>query len=186
SKLGDQNAPPLIAGIKTYDDGTILVQIIRNESTQSGDCSKIGRMSLEQKLYIRLIFLNGTVKEIDPNLNLHPINYCLLDINSTKYKINKLDNKVIYLNDTKSNKLRILHNLVNPITIFPLQKPFILVTFVRTNNPSDLTTYEECMRVIDWDGNIRGKKCLDPFDGAWINSTIQLNANKKLGFIRFV
>ncbi|CAG8534588.1 15312_t:CDS:2, partial [Gigaspora rosea] len=60
SELGDHNAPPLIADIKTYDDGTILVHIIRNESTQSVDCSKIGGMSLEQKLRIRLIFLNGT------------------------------------------------------------------------------------------------------------------------------
>ncbi|KAF0523212.1 hypothetical protein F8M41_015437 [Gigaspora margarita] len=185
SKLGDLNAPPLIADINTYDDGTILIHIIRNESTQTNDCSKIRGMSLEKKLYIRLIFLNGTVKEIDPNLKseLNPINYCLLNSDSTDYKINKLNNKVVYLNDTKNNNLSILHNLVNPITIYPLQNPFILVTYVNTTNSSDPTTYEECMEVIDWNGISKSNMC---FNGAWINSTIQLNANKKLGFIRFV
>ncbi|CAG8808444.1 336_t:CDS:2, partial [Racocetra persica] len=125
--------------IKTYDDGTILVHIIRNESTPSVNCSKIGGMSLEQKLRIRLIFLNGTVKEIDPKLKLDPINSI---------------------------------NYLNPITIYPLQKPYILVTYVNTNDSSNLTSYEECGEVIDWDGISR--------------STIQLNANRKFGFIRFV
>ncbi|RIB14901.1 hypothetical protein C2G38_1615987 [Gigaspora rosea] len=83
-------APPLVADIKTYDDGTLLVHIIRNDSTQSTvDCLNIQGMSLEQKLYMRIIHLNGSVKEINPNLNLHPINYCLLNSNNTEYKINK-------------------------------------------------------------------------------------------------
>ncbi|CAG8654137.1 23416_t:CDS:1, partial [Gigaspora rosea] len=60
SKLGDQNIPPLIADIKTYDDGTILVHIIRNESKQTDECSKIHGISLEQKLRIRIISINGT------------------------------------------------------------------------------------------------------------------------------
>ncbi|KAF0558620.1 hypothetical protein F8M41_008540 [Gigaspora margarita] len=190
SKLGDLNAPPLIADIKTYNDRTILIHIIRNESTQTDECSKIRGMSLEQKLHIRLIFLNGTVKEIDPNLKLvlEPINYCLLNSDGTDYKINKFNNKVVYLNDTKNknNNLSILHNLVNPITIYPLQKLFILVTYVITTNSSDPTTYEECMEVIDWNGISRSNMCFDgDYDGVWINSTIQLNVNKKLGFIRF-
>ncbi|RIB30412.1 hypothetical protein C2G38_2053808 [Gigaspora rosea] len=144
-------------------------------------------MSLEQKLRIRLIFLNGTVKEIDPKLKLDPINsinYCLL--NSDKYKINKLNNIVIYLNDTKNNNLSILHNLVNPITIYPLQKPFILVTYVKTNDSSDPTSYVECGEVIDWDGISRSNRCFDFGYPIWINSTIQLNTNSKFGFIRFV
>ncbi|RIB19936.1 hypothetical protein C2G38_2180523 [Gigaspora rosea] len=181
--LSDQNAPPQIVDIKTNDDGTILVHIIRYESTKSVDCSKIGGTSLEQKLRIRFIFLNGTVKEIDPNLNLDPINYCLL--NNDKYEINKLNNIVIYLNDTKNNNISILHNLVNPITIYPLQKPYILITYVKTNDPSNLTTYEECMEFIDWDGNSRSEPSNACAWNLWINSTIQLNVNKKLGFIRF-
>ncbi|CAG8694235.1 17687_t:CDS:1, partial [Gigaspora rosea] len=38
-------APPLVADIKTYDDGTLLVHIIRNDSTQSTvDCLNIQGM----------------------------------------------------------------------------------------------------------------------------------------------
>ncbi|RIB27780.1 hypothetical protein C2G38_2159767 [Gigaspora rosea] len=139
-------APPLVADIKTYDDGTLLVHIIRNDSTQSTvDCLNIQGMSLEQKLYMRIIHLNGSVKEINPNLNLLPINY------------------------------------LNPISIYPLQKPFILVTYVKTKNPSNITTYEEWAAVVHWNGSILSTMQL----GAWINSIIQLNINKKLGFLRF-
>ncbi|KAF0526277.1 hypothetical protein F8M41_014108 [Gigaspora margarita] len=182
SNLGDQNASYHIADIKTYDDGTILVHIIRNESTQTDDCSKIRGMSLEQKLRIRLIFLNGTVKEIDPKLKLEldPINYCLLNSDNIEYKINKLNYLVMYLNDTIGNNSH--KNLVNPITIYPLQKPFLLVTYVRMNNSSDPRTYEECGEVIDWNGTSTSNICFD--SGSWSDSTIQLNANKKLGFIR--
>ncbi|KAF0526272.1 hypothetical protein F8M41_014105 [Gigaspora margarita] len=182
SNLGDQNASYNIVDIKTYDDGTILVHLIRNESTQTADCSKIRGMSLEQKLRIRLIFLNGTVKEIDPKLKLEldPINYCLLNSDNIEYKINKLNYLTMFLNDTIGNNSH--KNLVNPITIYPLQKPFLLVTYVRMNNSSNPRTYEECGEVIDWNGTSTSNICFD--FGSWSDSTIQLNANKKLGFIR--
>ncbi|RIB26540.1 hypothetical protein C2G38_235104 [Gigaspora rosea] len=181
STLGTQDTSPLVADIKTYDDGTILAHIIRNDSTQSStDCLKIRGMSLEQKLRIRVIHPNVTVKEINPNLNLHPVNYCLLNDDNAEYKINKLNNIVIYLKDAQKNNTRILHNIVNPITIYPLQKPFILVTYVNAANSSDPTTYEEWADVIDWDGNSRSTTLL----GVWINSTIQLNKNANFGFIR--
>ncbi|KAF0526267.1 hypothetical protein F8M41_014100 [Gigaspora margarita] len=134
SNLGDQNASYHIVDIKTYDDGTILVHIIRNESTQTEDCSTIRGMSLEQKLH-----------------------------------------------DTIGNYSH--KNLVNPITTYPLRKPFLLVTYVKTNNSSDPRNYEECGEVIDWNGKSRSNICFDS-GASWNDSTIQLNANKKLGFIR--
>ncbi|KAF0504105.1 hypothetical protein F8M41_019641 [Gigaspora margarita] len=149
-------APPLVADIKTYDDGTLLVHIIRNDSTQSTvDCLNIQGMSLEQKLYVRIIHSNGSVKEINPNLNLHP--------------------------KTQNNNTNILHNIINPISIYPLQKPFILVTYVNTTNSSNITAYDEWAAVIHWNGSILSTMYL----GAWMNSTIQPNINKKLGFLRF-
>ncbi|RIB20989.1 hypothetical protein C2G38_2177842, partial [Gigaspora rosea] len=150
----DQNTPPLVADIKTYDDGlTILVHIVRNKSTSTADCSKVQGMSLEQQLRIRVILRNGTVKEIDPDLKLDPINYCLL----TKYEIKKNNNIIVYLKD-KNNNTNILRNIVNPISIYPLQKPFILVTYVNGTNSSDYSDprfYMEWGAVIDWDRKTR-------------------------------
>ncbi|RIB05426.1 hypothetical protein C2G38_596923 [Gigaspora rosea] len=153
NKLDKQNTTFLIADIKTYDDRTILLHIMRNESKQTENCSKIRGISFEQKLDIRLVFSNGTVKEIDPNLNLNSINHCLLNSDSTKYKINKLNKITMYLKDTIGNNSH--KNLINPITINPLQKPFVLITYVNTTNSSDPTSYDECGKVIDWDGNIK-------------------------------
>ncbi|RIB07572.1 hypothetical protein C2G38_418510 [Gigaspora rosea] len=160
--------------------------------TKLADCSKVQGMSLEQQLRIRVILRNGTVKEIDPDLKLDPINYCLLNNTNTKYEIKKNNNIIVYLKD-KNNNTNILRNIVNPISIYPLQKPFILVTYVngtiywngtRTNSSdySDPTSYMEWGAVIDWDGKTRS---LVPFPGFWINSTIQPNANNKFGFIRY-
>ncbi|RIB22732.1 hypothetical protein C2G38_953821 [Gigaspora rosea] len=56
NNLDKQNTTFLIADIKTYDDGTILLHIMRNQSKQTENCSKICGISFEQKLYIRLIF----------------------------------------------------------------------------------------------------------------------------------
>ncbi|KAF0433388.1 hypothetical protein F8M41_005073 [Gigaspora margarita] len=181
SFLDKQNATFHIADIKPYDDGTILLHIMRNESKQTENCSKIHGISFEQKLYIRLIFLNGTVKEINPNLKINPINYCLLNSDSTEYKVNKLNKISMYLNDAKNNNTH--KNLINPITIYPLQKPYFLITYVNTTNSSDPKSYKECGKVIDWNGKNKSEMCFDP--GSWNDSTIQLNGNKKLGFIRF-
>ncbi|KAF0555237.1 hypothetical protein F8M41_017625 [Gigaspora margarita] len=181
NNLDKQNSTFLIADIKTYDDGTILLHIMRNESKQTENCSKIRGISFEQKLYIRLIFLNGTVKEIYPNLNLNPINYCLFNSDSTEYKVNKLNKISMYLNDAKNNNTH--KNLMNPITIYPLQKPYFLITYVNTTNSSDPKSYKECGKVIDWNGKNKSEMCFD--SGTWSDSTIQLNANKDLGFISF-
>ncbi|KAF0433386.1 hypothetical protein F8M41_005072 [Gigaspora margarita] len=181
SFLDKQNATFHIADIKTYDDGKILLHIMRNESKQTENCSKIHGISFEQKLYIRLIFLNGTVKEIYPNLNINPINYCLLNSDSTEYKINKLNKISMYLDDGKNNNTH--KNLINPITIYPLQKPYFLITYVNATNSSDPKSFEECGIVIDWNGKNKSAMCFD--SGSWNDSTIQLNTNKELGFIRF-
>ncbi|CAG8439354.1 1378_t:CDS:2 [Dentiscutata heterogama] len=150
------NTQPQIVDIEAYDDGTTLVHIIRHDPTKSqGYC-------LEQILRIRVIQLNGTVNEINLDLKLDPVNYCLI---------------------TKGGILK------NPIKIYPLQKPFILISYVRTTNSSNLTTYEDWGDVIDLNGNnlssiFFGPSYIDPA-GYWNPvGTIKQNINKKLGFLR--
>ncbi|CAG8842750.1 36314_t:CDS:2, partial [Racocetra persica] len=149
--------------IRTYDDGTTLVHIIRY-GIQTADCSRINGISLEPILRIRVIQLDGTVIEINANLDIDSLNYCLFK-NMQGF-------------------------LVNTIEIFPLQQPFILVNYYKTNNTSDLKTYEEWGQVIDWSG-----KSLSaiPYGPPYVNlqgysvseSKIQLNVNEKLGFLRY-
>ncbi|CAG8710582.1 15820_t:CDS:2, partial [Dentiscutata heterogama] len=157
-----QNEPKVV-NIQTYEDGTTLVHIIR-DGIQTANCSSINGTSLEPILRIRVIQLNGTVIEINDDLDLDSINYCLFnDINGL---------------------------LVNPITIFPLQQPFILVNYYKINNSSGLRTYEELGQVIDWSGNrisniSYGQSYANP-QGYWVpESKIQLNINDKLGFLRY-
>ncbi|RIB17608.1 hypothetical protein C2G38_1416108 [Gigaspora rosea] len=156
---------PLITDIKTYKDGTILVRIIRNDSIQTNnDCKTLNVTSLEPILRIRVIHTNdGTTNEIDLNLTdlpMQPINYCLF----------------------KNEK--------NPIQIYPLQNPFILITYMTVGNVSDRLTYWEHGIVIDCYGTNRSDITLwsanvDFSSGNWLYSNkIQLNTDDSLGFLR--
>ncbi|RIB26735.1 hypothetical protein C2G38_2138160 [Gigaspora rosea] len=154
-----QNAPNIV-NIRTYDDGTALVHIIR-DSVQQADC--LGH-SLEPILRIRVIQLNGSVIEINDNLNLDSLNYCLF---------------------TNINGI-----LVNPIVIYPLQQPYVLINYYKAKNSSDIKTYEEWGQVIDWSGKILSNISFGPsyFDSQGVLtpvSKIQLNINKRLGFLRY-
>ncbi|CAG8700704.1 8295_t:CDS:2, partial [Cetraspora pellucida] len=154
-----QNAPKIVK-IRTYDDGTILVHLIRY-GVQQANC--FGH-SLEPILRIRVIHLNGTVIDINSDLDMDSLNYCLFT--------------------------NIYGVLVNPIVIYPLQQPFILINYYKAKNFSDPKTYEEWGQVIDWSGknlsNIRyGSSYINP-RGVWTPiSKIQLNINKRLGFLRY-
>ncbi|KAF0396189.1 hypothetical protein F8M41_010121 [Gigaspora margarita] len=155
----DTSFPPIVADIQHYDDETILVQIIRRNSTPVADCSKVNGVNLEQILRIRVIHPNATVNEINLDLNylnINPINYCLYNDHFTH---------------------------LNPIRIYPLQKPFVLLNYMSTTNSSDPTTYEEWGEVIDWNGIIKSNISFGPSYGTM--SVIQLNIDKTLGFLRF-
>ncbi|CAG8710294.1 13315_t:CDS:2, partial [Gigaspora rosea] len=71
--------PPQVVTVHTYDDGTILVSIAREiDSTRKNIAtSKTSKQeynctgqSLEQILRLRIIQLDGTIKEIVPHLTL--------------------------------------------------------------------------------------------------------------------
>ncbi|CAG8540670.1 24555_t:CDS:2 [Gigaspora rosea] len=75
---------PMVVNIQTYHDGTALVHITRFDPSLNESCSKsfgvFGNYTsgLEQRLRIRVIHLNGTVKEINPDLELNSLNYCAI------------------------------------------------------------------------------------------------------------
>ncbi|KAF0511347.1 hypothetical protein F8M41_018265 [Gigaspora margarita] len=164
--------PPQVVTVHTYDDGSTLVSIAREiDSTQTNkaipgqEYNCTGR-SLEQMLRLRIIQLDGTIKEINPHLNLDPVNFCIL-------------------NDSYGNP-------VNPVSIFPLYQPFILINYVKASNLNDLSTYEEWGSVIDSSGNSLSDIRYGPSYTENSNGTLkwkplsitQLNVNKKQGFFR--
>ncbi|RIB21040.1 hypothetical protein C2G38_2177719 [Gigaspora rosea] len=167
--------PPQVVTVHTYDDGTILVSIAREiDSTRKNIAtSKTSKQeynctgqSLEQILRLRIIQLDGTIKEIVPHLTLDQVNFCIL-------------------NDSYGNP-------VNPISIYPLYKPFILINYVKASNLNDLSTYEDWGSVIDLSGNSLSEIRYGPSYTYVSNGTLnwkplsltQLNVNKKQGFFR--
>ncbi|RIB17606.1 hypothetical protein C2G38_1416018 [Gigaspora rosea] len=153
---------PFVTDIKIYEDNTILVRVIRFDSIQTNnDCLTLNGSSLEQTLRIRVIRSNGKTIEINRDLNIHPINYCLFnDIGNT--------------------------SKVNPNKIYPLRNSFILITYMTTTNVSDISAYEEWGIVIDWNDTIRSNTSFGTtlvIDGL-STSKIQLNTDDNLGFLR--
>ncbi|CAG8502927.1 17379_t:CDS:2, partial [Dentiscutata heterogama] len=158
---------PFVLNLQTYDDGTILAHIARYDKTLIANCRSYLRINnafgLDQILRIRVIQLDGSVKEINLNntdLKLDPLNYCMI-------------------------------GTWVPIKIYALQKQFILVTYVNSTNSFDPTTYEDWGMVIDWNSNVISKTSFGPSyvenNNYWnpdLQSTIHLNINKKLGFLR--
>ncbi|CAG8643238.1 3004_t:CDS:2, partial [Scutellospora calospora] len=165
------NAPQVI-NIQTYDDGTTLAYIARftdltNNQTQCA-VSGMNGTSLEPILLLRVFQLNGTVKEITPRIKIDFVNFCIF-------------------NDK-------LGNPHSPITIYSLYNQFILISYINATNSSDPKTFNEWGAVIDFDGNIQSQIFFGPSyvnytgnpNGIWSpQSVIQLNVNKKLGFLRF-
>src|ERR1043166_1187374 len=65
-------ALPHVWKSRTYDDGTVVARIVRqnmNTSTATEGC-------FDEILSLRIIHPNGTVDEKDIKLDIHPLNYC--------------------------------------------------------------------------------------------------------------
>ncbi|CAG8583843.1 12748_t:CDS:10, partial [Cetraspora pellucida] len=135
---------PYAIDIQSYDDGTTLIHLVRNNNT--ANC-------FEPILRIRIIHLNGSVTEINTDLNLDSVNYCLF-------------------NDTLTGKME------NPISIRPLKQPFILVSYMKINDPD----YKIWGTVLNWNGEKLSSILLKsiPKEGLAMKSLIEININKEL------
>ncbi|CAG8641567.1 15468_t:CDS:2 [Funneliformis mosseae] len=153
---------PRIWKQNTYDDGTAVVRIIRrNPAIQGPVC-------LIEKLFLRIIHLDGTVDEKDLDLGIQPFNYCLF----------------------QSNNLGVDGQTVEFIDYYLIRKNQILVTYHNATDINDYYTYEEWGMVIDFDGNVKSRTL---FGFAFVapatqiitpNTNIKLNINREKGFLR--
>ncbi|KAF0541531.1 hypothetical protein F8M41_005301 [Gigaspora margarita] len=135
-----------VKDIQFYDDGTTLIYLV-SDSTEN---------CFDHILRIRIIHLNGTVEEINTDLNLSPASYCLF-------------------------KDSVRGEMVHPILIRPLKQPFILVSYM--NQSSNFS--ENWGTVLNWNGEKLSSMSFEQYtDNIAYRNFIEVNINKELGFLR--
>ncbi|CAG8506429.1 8152_t:CDS:10 [Diversispora eburnea] len=143
-----------------YIDGTVVLRIFNRNPNKT---QVAGEAWARPVLSLRIIHPNGTVSEIDKDLEIPEFNW--------------------HLTTSPSG------NVLDPISIFALRKGYTLVRYFNASNPEDIATYEECGRIIDWNGNLYDEV---DFGGAYIENgiwypsatTIVTNVDPEKGFIR--
>ncbi|CAG8457896.1 6808_t:CDS:10 [Diversispora eburnea] len=151
--------PPRMWQKGKYSDGTAVIRIINRDSDKN---SSSGEVWTRPVLSLRIIHPNGTVSEIDKDLKIEEFNWHI-----TTSGIDYMD----------------------PISIYALHKGFILVRYFNASNSDDYTTYQECGRIIDWNGNLYSEVS---FGGAYVENgiwyptgtAIITNIDPSKGFIR--
>ncbi|CAG8812629.1 12166_t:CDS:2, partial [Racocetra persica] len=129
-----KNILPQVWNSIVYDDGTIVLRIVRNDpnsnqlilNTTSNTISSIA--CFQKLLSLRVLYSNGTVIERDIDLGIQSLNYCVskVDVNSDLY---------------------------DPIKLYALNTNYALVTYYNATNVFDNSTYSYWGMVVDWNGN---------------------------------
>ncbi|RHZ74550.1 hypothetical protein Glove_221g77 [Diversispora epigaea] len=117
---------------------------------------------LRPVLSLRIIHPNGTDNEIDKDLEIQEFNWQIFSIAGVNQ---------------------------SPISIYALQRGYLIVRYFKASNLDDITTYEEWGRIIDWNSNLYDEVNLG---GAYIQgdewfpsvTTIVPNIDPAKGFIR--
>ncbi|RHZ80956.1 hypothetical protein Glove_130g40 [Diversispora epigaea] len=156
------DTPPQIWQYGKYLDGTVVIRII-NRNPNKIQIS--GEVWVRPELSLRIIHPNGTVSEINKNLEIQEFNWHITTSPDGDY--------------------------LDPISIFALQKGFLLIRYFNASNSDDINTYEEWGRIIDWNGNLYDEV---NFGGAYIKNgiwypsatTIVTNVDPEKGFLRIV
>ncbi|CAG8796883.1 32771_t:CDS:2, partial [Gigaspora margarita] len=158
------SAIPRIWGTYVYNDGIMLVRIIRRDNNNNSAVF-VNSVCLQQLLSFRLIYPNGTVSERDIDLKIQSFNYCLTQTATVN---------------------------LEPMRLYPLQTGYFLVKYFNATNIDDFSTYEEWIMIINWNGEILSKTFLgyaytNPVSGTWDpnQSNIIVNISPEKGFLHF-
>src|SRR6266498_881159 len=117
---------PRVFRIYKFDDDTIVVQIIRRNSSAPNDDSKT---FVDNYLSLRTIFPDGSVKAIDITLDIQDLNFYILSVRGF---------------------------ISSPIKIYPVKNHWLLVTYTEAEDLENFFTYNEWAMVIDLNGKIYG------------------------------
>ncbi|CAG8479075.1 3192_t:CDS:2 [Funneliformis caledonium] len=153
-------SPPRVWSSIVYEDGTAVFRIIRRDTS----VKLPDRTCLVQKLMLRILYPNGTLTELDMELNIPPLNYCIVAA--------KPDN-------------------FDPINISALKPGYLLLRYYNATDPSKPETWEEWGMVIDWQGQtyepkFLGLSFIDANTGTVVPglSAVTVNINRAKGFLR--
>ncbi|RGB32297.1 hypothetical protein C1646_707122 [Rhizophagus diaphanus] len=155
-------ALPRIWDSQSYDDGTMVVRIVRKNTTTSIN----NYLCFYEMLSLRIISPDGTVVEKDLKLDIQPLNYCVFQMVSGGIWMEFMKYQLI-----RKNQIFIAYYNAADI-----------------NNPS---TYVEWGMVIDYDGNVLSRTTIGlPFIDNTLQIAIPsdefiLNINREKGFMRF-
>ncbi|CAG8524038.1 813_t:CDS:10 [Rhizophagus irregularis] len=153
---------PRIWDSKSYDDGTMVVRIVRKNVTTSIN----NYLCFHEMLSLRIINTDGTVVEKDLKLDIQPLNYCAFQMVSGGIWLEYMKYVLI-----RKNQIFIAYYDATDI-----------------NNPS---TYVEWGMVIDYDGNVLSRTNIGlPFVNNTLqiiipNDQFVLNINREKGFMRY-
>ncbi|RHZ84041.1 hypothetical protein Glove_86g120 [Diversispora epigaea] len=145
-----------------YDDGTVILRI--SGVNPFNDIGLNNTKCYDSILSLRVLYTNGTVGEIESDLGgIQDFNWC-----PTMYA---------------SNSIRY------PVRVYPLQKDYILISYINASDPNDYLTYKEWGLILGWDGKIYdraylGLPYLDLETGFWRPATKINNVNPEKGFFR--
>ncbi|RHZ44931.1 hypothetical protein Glove_707g9 [Diversispora epigaea] len=153
------DTPPQMWQDVEYLDGTVIIRIINSNSNKTGVSEK---MWTRPVLSLRIIHPNGTVSEIDKDLEIQEFNWLII----------------------KSP-----NSIQDPISIHALQRGYLLVRYFNASNPENITTYEEWGRIIDWNGKLYEEVYLGGVfieNNIWYPSVTSIvsNVDPAKGFIR--
>ncbi|RHZ63687.1 hypothetical protein Glove_328g61 [Diversispora epigaea] len=150
---------PLMYQYGKYIDKTVVIRIVNRNPYKPSNSTEW----LRPVLSLRIIHPNGTVSEIDKELEIQDFNWQFFSISGVNQ---------------------------SPISIYALQRGYLIVRYFKASDTTNLTTYEEWGRIIDWNGNLYDEVNLgDAYieSAKWYPSsatTIIPNVNPERGFIR--
>ncbi|GBC03264.1 hypothetical protein RclHR1_05040005 [Rhizophagus clarus] len=148
---------PRVLNTACYDDNTILVRIVRVNYTAPP------LVCVEERLSIRTIYPNGTVKVFDLSsntLNIQSFNFCIWPT-------------------------------FNPLRYYPIKNNLLLITYAEAEDVNNPYTYNDWGMVIDLNGVIISKTKLsssfvNTTSNEWLpaQDSITLNVHRDNGFLR--
>ncbi|RHZ84119.1 hypothetical protein Glove_85g129 [Diversispora epigaea] len=152
------DTPPQIWQYGKYIDRTVVIRIINRNPDKPSNSTEW----LRPVLSLRIIHPNGTVSEIDKELEIQEFNWQIFRIAGVNQ---------------------------DPISIFALQRGYLIFRYFKASDTNNFATYEEWGRIIDWNGNLYDEVNLG---GAYIEAarwypsaaTIVPNVDPVKGFIR--